>query len=149
MSPLDEDWVDEDDYDFDEGQDDFYEENLHEYLTRLDAPDREVLVEHLSEPIFINVPRVVNSVNSVDAIVPVLEEQEVPGGDPFSGFFLGPKNKQNLCFSFKSNHIWVHFVGLDLVFFLKPFSFFCFLDFQMPATISSKFLHRPINFCHG
>ena len=106
MSLLDEDWVDEDDYEFDEEQDDSYEENLHEYLTRLDAPDREVLVEHLSEPIFINVPRVVNSVNSVDAIVPVLEEQEVPGGDPFSGPFSGTRKQAKFMFFLqKQSHL--------------------------------------------
>ena len=130
MSLLDEDWVVEDDYEFDEGQDDCYEENLHEYLTRLDAPDREVLVEHLSEPIFINVPRVVNSVNSVDAIVPVLGEQDIPGGDPFSGLFSGTQKQAKFMFFLQKQSHLGSFCGSGFGVFFRTIFIFLFFGFS-------------------
>ena len=67
--------------------------------------------------------------------MPVLEEQEVPGGDPFSGPFSGTRKQAKFMFFLQKQSHLGSFCGSGFGVFLKPFSFFWFLDFQMPATI--------------
>ena len=71
MSPLDEDWVDEEEYYLDDGQDDLFDEHLHEYLSRLDDEERQVPDEGLEATLStLSQEGSVHSVACADAILP-------------------------------------------------------------------------------
>ena len=81
MSPLDDDWVDDDDY-FPEEDPDIYEEDMLDYLSNWDDPEREVPGGENENPRFIDVHRTSDCVAGAETILPVLDGKENVRSNP-------------------------------------------------------------------